>query len=32
MTDRYFTRQTFAFLAALAENNSREWFDEHEQD
>ena len=32
MTDRYFTKQTFTFLAALAENNEREWFTEHQQD
>ena len=29
MTARYFTRRTFAFLAALAENNDRLWFEEH---
>jgi uncharacterized protein (TIGR02453 family) len=32
MTERYFTRQTFTFLASLAENNTREWFEEHRQD
>jgi len=32
MTDRYFTKQTFTFLASLAENNTREWFTEHKQD
>jgi uncharacterized protein (TIGR02453 family) len=32
MTDRYFTKQTFAFLASLATNNTREWFEEHKQD
>jgi len=32
MTDHYFTKQTFAFLAALAENNERVWFDAHKQD
>jgi len=32
MTDRYFTKQTFAFLSSLSENNSREWFQEHKQD
>lgn len=32
MTNRYFSRQTFDFLAALAENNNREWFDAHQQD
>ena len=32
MTDRYFTKQTFTFLSTLAENNTREWFEEHKQD
>jgi uncharacterized protein (TIGR02453 family) len=32
MTDRYFTRQTFNFLSALAGNNTREWFEEHKQE
>lgn len=32
MTYRYFSKQTFDFLAALAENNNREWFDAHQQD
>ena len=32
MTDRYFTKQTFAFLSMLAANNTREWFEEHKQD
>ncbi|BBI98978.1 TIGR02453 family protein [Ferrigenium kumadai] len=32
MSDRYFTKQTFAFLSALAENNTREWFEEHKQE
>ena len=32
MPDRYFTSQTFTFLSSLAENNTREWFDEHKQD
>lgn len=32
MPARYFTRQTFTFLSSLAENNNREWFDEHKQD
>jgi uncharacterized protein (TIGR02453 family) len=32
MTDRYFTKQTFAFLATLAENNEREWFEAHQQE
>ena len=29
MPDRYFTKQTFTFLSSLAENNNREWFEEH---
>ncbi|BCK88222.1 hypothetical protein MIZ01_2023 [Sideroxyarcus emersonii] len=32
MSERYFTKQTFSFLAALAENNEREWFAAHQQD
>ena len=32
MAERYFTRQTFSFLSALADNNRREWFDAHRQD
>ena len=32
MPDRYFTKQTLAFLSSLAENNTREWFGEHKQD
>ena len=32
MADRYFTRQTLAFLSALAANNQREWFKEHQQE
>lgn len=32
MTDRYFTQQTFEFLAALSENNDRNWFEAHQQD
>ena len=32
MPDRYFTKQTLAFLSSLAENNTREWFEEHKQD
>lgn len=32
MTDRYFTKQTLAFLSALAENNKREWFEAHRQE
>jgi uncharacterized protein (TIGR02453 family) len=32
MPNRYFTKQTFAFLSSLTENNTREWFEEHKQD
>ena len=32
MPDRYFTKQTFSFLSSLADNNTREWFEEHKQD
>jgi uncharacterized protein (TIGR02453 family) len=32
MTDRYFTKQTFAFLSVLAENNERGWFEAHQQE
>ena len=32
MTDRYFTKKTFSFLSSLADNNTREWFDEHKQE
>ncbi|MGC2047172.1 MAG: DUF2461 domain-containing protein [Gallionella sp.] len=32
MTNRYFSKQTFNFLEALAENNNREWFDAHQQE
>ena len=32
MTDRYFTKQTFTFLSSLAANNTREWFEAHQQD
>ena len=32
MPDRYFTKQTFAFLSSLAENNNRAWFEEHKQE
>ena len=32
MTDRYFTKHTFEFLSALAGNNNREWFAEHQQE
>ena len=28
MANRYFTRDTFDFLSALAANNQREWFDD----
>lgn len=32
MANPYFTQDTFDFLAALAANNRREWFDEHKSD
>ncbi len=32
MSTRYFSRQTFAFLSALAGNNEREWFEAHKQE
>ncbi|MBI3480830.1 MAG: DUF2461 domain-containing protein [Nitrosomonadales bacterium] len=32
MTERYFTKQTFAFLSDLAANNNREWFEAHKQE
>jgi uncharacterized protein (TIGR02453 family) len=32
MPAQYFTKQTFTFLSTLADNNTREWFDEHKQD
>ena len=32
MPNPYFTQATFKFLTALAENNRREWFDEHKQE
>jgi uncharacterized protein (TIGR02453 family) len=32
MPSPYFTRQIFAFLTSLAENNNRAWFEEHKQD
>ena len=32
MANRYFTQATFDFLAALAANNQRTWFDEHKHD
>ncbi len=32
MSDRYFSKQTFAFLSALAQNNDREWFAQHQQE
>ncbi|GAB4119351.1 MAG: DUF2461 domain-containing protein [Sideroxydans sp.] len=32
MSDRHFSQQTFAFLAALAQNNNRVWFEQHQQE
>jgi uncharacterized protein (TIGR02453 family) len=32
MPTPYFTKQTFTFLSNLADNNTREWFEEHKQD
>lgn len=32
MSDRYFSKQTFEFLAALAANNERAWFEAHRQE
>lgn len=32
MADHYFTKQTFAFLEALEQNNNREWFEAHAQE
>ena len=32
MTERYFTKQAFDFLSALAANNQREWFETHQRD
>jgi uncharacterized protein (TIGR02453 family) len=32
MVERYFGKQTFAFLAALEENNERAWFEAHQQE
>ena len=32
MKSNYFTKQTFTFLAALAANNERAWFEEHKQE
>ena len=32
MAERYFTKQTFTFLKALAENNERAWFEPHQQE
>lgn len=32
MTNRYFTKQTFAFLSVLAEKNERGWFEAHQQE
>ena len=29
MSRQYFTVKTFGFLAALAQNNDRQWFEEH---
>ena len=31
MADHYFTKETFAFLSALAANNSRDWFQDNKQ-
>ncbi len=32
MADRYFTKQTFAFLEALEKHNERAWFETHQQE
>ncbi|MBI5005851.1 MAG: DUF2461 domain-containing protein [Nitrosomonadales bacterium] len=32
MAERYFSKQTFAFLSTLAENNERAWFEQHQQE
>ena len=32
MAERYFTRESFAFLKAVAANNNSEWFAAHKQD
>lgn len=32
MSGRYFSKQTFSFLAALAHNNERAWFELHRQE
>ncbi|MDP1635361.1 MAG: DUF2461 domain-containing protein [Gallionellaceae bacterium] len=32
MTDRYFSKQTFAFLSALEKHNERAWFEQHQQE
>ncbi|WP_035382824.1 TIGR02453 family protein [Ferriphaselus sp. R-1] len=32
MSTQYFSPQTFAFLAQLEQNNTREWFEVHKQD
>ena len=32
MPTPYFTKQTFTFLSNLADNNTREWFEEHKQE
>lgn len=32
MSERYFSKQTFAFLKALEQNNEREWFEAHKHE
>jgi len=32
MSSSYFSRKTFTFLSALAENNDRAWFEQHKQE
>lgn len=32
MAERYFSKQTFAFLSALAKHNERDWFEAHKND
>ena len=32
MATRYFTKRTLAFLTALADNNRRDWFDQHKSE
>jgi len=32
MNSRYFSKQTFDFLAALSDHNNREWFDTHQHE